>query len=229
MFLATGKASGHPALAGVMVRRSAPAKTWTVPLSGVPDHSACAFGLKGPISILLTYDDGKTARLSRIDVSEDGQVLSNEHVVRETPNRVLAVVTDMRSRQPVSFMALEADRVRHDRVALVKVPLEGNVQATPMRVLAGWPAVSVNGEVRPDQARQLTIEMGLDGAPWVALTDSRGDLIGGRLSRPLALLRDGKTGGPALFPQLGLIVIGAAISCFSEDGMLHHSVVTGGE
>jgi hypothetical protein len=224
VFLATGSGKqGGPALAGVVAQESGGVpKPWLIPLSTVALHSACAFTMQGTITVLFSSDDGKNSRLHRIDVNEDGSVASPERVVRESSSEVLAIVADIRSGAPNSFVVLEAHREMHDQLAFVKVPLSGEPIATGLRTVAGWPAAEVKAERRPARAQALTLETDDEGLPWVALTDDRGDLIGGRMDGALSLLREGRV-GRAIFPHIGALARGASISCFNSDGMLFHS------
>jgi hypothetical protein len=223
VFLATGGGKQGPALAGVVAQEgSGVLKPWLVPLSAVALHSACAFTMQGAITVLFSSDDGQHSRLHRIDLNEDGTVVSQERVVRETSNEVLAVVADMRSGAPTSFVVLEASREMHDQLVFVKFPLSGEPRATALRAAAGWPTAGVGNERKPARAQSLTLEIDNEGLPWVTLTDDRGDLIGGRMDGALSVLREGRV-GTALFPHVGALARGVAISCFNRDGTLFHS------
>jgi hypothetical protein len=223
VFLATGGGKQGPALAGVVAQQgNGVLKPWLIPLSAVALHSACAFAMQGAITVLFSSDDGTKSRLHRIDLNEDGTVASPERVVSETSNEVLAIVADMRSGAPTSFVVLEAHREMHDQLAFVKVPLSGEPMATGLRTAAGWPTAEVKANRRPTRAQVLTLETDNEGLPWVALTDERGDLIGGRMDGALSVLREGR-GGAALFPHVGAVARSVEISCFNRDGTLFHS------
>ena len=223
VFLATGGGGRGPALMGVVAQENDGApKTWVTPLSAVALHSSCAFTMGGAITVLYSSDDGKTARLHRIEVNEDGRVASPDRVVRETPNSVLVMVADMRPEAPAAFFVVEADRERHDRLALVKIPVNGALGATGLRTVGGWPAVDGKGERLPARAQSPTIETDKDGIPWLAFTDDRGDLFGGRIDGSMALLREGRD-ARALLPHIGALARGTSISCFNPDGTLFHA------
>jgi hypothetical protein len=223
VFLATGSGKQGPALAGVVAQEGGGVpKPWLVPLSAVALHSACAFTMQGAITVLFSSDDGQHSRLHRIDLNEDGSVASQERVVRETANEVLAVAADMRSGTPTSFVVLEASREMHDQLAFVKFPLSGESRATGLRVTAGWPTASVGSERKPSRAQSLTLEIDNEGLPWVTLTDDRGDLIGGRMDGALSVLREGRV-GIAVLPHIGALARGVTVSSFNRDGTLFHS------
>jgi hypothetical protein len=249
VFLATGTGADGPALAGVRAQQEAQPegtpeaaqegegdlKLWVTPLAESARHSACAFSTEGPIAILYSADDGKTSRLHRIDVNEDGSVAAPDQVVRESANEVLAMVADMRIGAPQSFIVLEAERERHDRLALVKIPLAGNLMATALREISGWPTVEGNSEVtgdgdgnwQPAPAQAVAFETDNQGLPWLALTDSEGTLRGGRLDRPLSMVRDGRE-TPGLAPHIAAIFREVSISAFDTDGALFHYGNAGG-
>lgn len=249
VFLATGDGPEGPALAGVRAQQEGPQqdgpqrlasqeeapqqtgapqgdlRTWATPLAEPARLSACAFSAEGPIAVLYSADDGKTSRLHRIDVNEDGSVAAPDHVVRESANEVLAMVADMRIAAPQSFVVLEAERERHDRLALVKLPVSGNLMATASRDMPGWPTIEVTGEEdrQPARAQAVAFETDNQGLPWLALTDSGGTLIGGRMDRPLSMVCDGReTRG--LAPHIAAIFRGVSISAFDTDGALFHYV-----
>jgi hypothetical protein len=223
VFLATGTSAKGPVLIGVKASASDTAlHPWSVSLSHKPVYSACAFMMAGAITVLLASDDDRISRLSRLEVSEDGAVISAERVIRESTNEVLAMVTDLRGGEPLSFVVLEADRERHDYLAFVKIAANGALKATGLRAVAGWPAVEVNGQRQPERARDLILETDDQGLPWLALTDSRGDFRGGRMDGALSLLREGRL-GRALFPHIGALARSVSFACFTPDGMLFHS------
>ncbi|MGH9593704.1 MAG: hypothetical protein ACRD5L_11470 [Bryobacteraceae bacterium] len=227
VFLATGSGPEGPVLVGVKIRNGETApKVWSVKLSVTPQSSACAFMMQGAITLLFANDNGQRARLSRMDITEDGKVVAREHVIRETSNEVLAVTTDSRPGTPLGFVAMEADRARHHRATFVRIPLKGEPQVTPPQELAGWPPVTDRGPWRPDRPRLVALETAADGTPWIALVDAQGNLTGGPISQPLALLREalheGKA-GPVRFPHIAVLDSAVTISAFSEDGSLFHS------
>lgn len=223
VFLATGSGRQGPALTGVVAQEGEGAlKPWMTPLSAMALHSACAFSMEGAIAVLYSSDDGKHSRLHRIDVNENGSVASPDRVLRESSNEVLAMIADLRSGSPESVVVLEADRERHDRLALVKVPMSGEPMAMAPRPMADWPTVEVKGERQPARAQALILETDGAGLPWVAFTDDRGDLIGGRMDGAMTLLREGRI-SRALFPHIGAVARGVSVSCFNPDGTLFHS------
>jgi hypothetical protein len=227
VFLATGSGPEGPVLVGVKVRNNETApKPWSVKLSVAPHSSACAFMTRGAITLLFASDNGLRARLTRMDVTEDGKVVTPEHVVRETSNEVLAVTTDSRVGAPLSFVAMEADRVRHDRVTFARIPLSGAPQIMPSQELAGWPSTADRGPRRPDKPRLVALETAPDGTPCIALVDAQGNLIGGRIGQPLILLREAAHEGKTTtvrFPHVAALDSATTISAFNGDGTLFHS------
>ncbi len=224
VFLATGARPDGPALAGVRAQQEGPQEgegdltSWLTPLAESAQYSACAFSAEGPIAVLYSADDGKTSRLRRIDVDDDGNVASPDQVVRESANEVLAMVADMRIGAPQSFIVLEAERDRHDRLALVKIPVTGNLMATAPREMSGWPLIE---NQQPARAEAVAFETDIQGLPWLAFTDSAGTLMGGRMDRPLSMVRDGRE-TPVLAPHIAAIFRDVSISAFHPDGALFH-------
>jgi hypothetical protein len=224
VYLATGKGPSGPVLTGLVAPPNGPAGApWTVPIGANPDLAVCAFGMSGPISVLLASDDGQSGRVSRIDVDESGTVIAAEQVVRNTPNRVVALTVDMRARAPQSFVILESNRTMPDRLALVRIPLAGAAPPiVPLAPLAGWPSAGEGAAQRALPAQAITMDVGLDGVPRAAITDDRGRLFGGPLDgTPLTMLSDGG-GAKALFPHVVSLTTHVTTSCFTEQGFLFH-------
>ena len=222
IFLAAGRSQSRPALTGVVVTPDkGTQKAWTIPLQFQPKFMACAFSMQGPIAVLYSSDDGQSTRLHRIDINEDGTVVTPEREISKSGNEILGMVTDMWSGHPPVFIVLEADRREHNQIAWVRVPLEAPVQHTGMGMIAGWP-VSPAPDHKPERPAQVALDIGRDGMPWLALLDSRGTLIGGKGTSTLSLLLDSKT-RRCLFPQVGAVARAVTLSCFDENGMLVHS------
>ena len=79
------------------------------PLPAEPMLSVCAFGEDGPIALLLVSDDGKEARVSRLDVTEAGKITAVERVAHKTPHAVLAVAVHHPLNGEPVFLVLEAE------------------------------------------------------------------------------------------------------------------------
>ena len=222
VFLAAGKSPSGPALTGVVVssEKESP-KVWTIPLQIQPGFTACAFSMEGPIAVLLASDDGQVSRLHRIDVMQDGTIAAPERELAKSDNSILGMVTDMWSGHQPVFFVLEADRRQPNHVAWVRVPFDGQLQRTGLGVIAGWP-IAPGPEHKAERPNQVALDIGRDGMPWLALLDSRGNLIGGKGTSSLDMLRESKT-HPCLLPQVGAVVRGVTISCFDDTGMLIHT------
>jgi len=218
VFLSTGLGGGHPALAGMVVHadatRSAP---WLVPIAALPRLSACAFASKGAIAVLLVSDDGTTTHVTRLDVDESGSVVSPEHVIRTSPNEVLAATMDLRPGAPPVLLLLESNRTLPDRVALVRIPLFGGATSVlPFAPARGWPYAAS----RPLKAKEVALEVDWAGEPRLAFVDELGRLFGGLLDgSPLGMLRD-EGHGPARCPHVGAVREQTTLAAFSTEGSL---------
>ena len=222
VFLAAGKSQSGPALTGVVASSDTEShKVWTIPLQFQPAFTACAFSMQGPITVLLASDDGQVSRLHRIDVTQDGTIVAPERELAKSENSVLGVVTDMWSGHQPVFFVLEANRAQPNQVAWMRVPVEGPPQRSGLGVIAGWPT-SPGPEHKPERPNQVALDIGRDGMPWLALLDSRGNLIGGKATSSLDMLLEAKT-HRCLLPQVSTVVRGVTISCFDETGMLVHA------
>ena len=150
VLLATGlSAKGDPVLAGVVVEPQGAKAAWHVPLRALPKLTACTFMSGGGIQVLLVSDDGKQSVARKLEVDETGKVLSPEHDIRTTSNAIVAVATGRRSPQAF-FLMLEADRARHGRMALLKVPSKGEakIMAADLGFPQGWPSIQTPGSAK---------------------------------------------------------------------------------
>jgi hypothetical protein len=171
VFLATGTATHGAALAGARVHPEGPkAPPWTVPLDAVPVYSACAFGKAGPIALLFVSTQNGQEHLSRMDVDADGKIDAPQKTVRTSSNLTLAIAVDQRPGNPQQFVVLESDPAHSDRLFLVHVPLSGEPQVRDIPRQAGWPT----GPQGPAHARSVSMQIGWDGRPVIALTDDAG-------------------------------------------------------
>ena len=218
--LISGVAAGKPVLGGVKVTVEAGEGTigqpWTIRLSTAPKHIVCAFEPKGPIAVLWVSDDGAFSRVHRLDVDEAGVAVYPEHIIRVTPNRILAVTADMPSDGPQSFLLLESDRARAGRVGILKIPV---ASTGPFQValapVSGWPELDVQAVV---------LETDTAGTPKIGLVDAQGRLFGGDLGGILQLT--GPDDPPVVLPHIiafedhGLKT--CTISAFDDHGYLLH-------
>lgn len=217
----TSKSVPHPPAAHPAPKRDLPPyHPWTISLKGDPIRAAAAFDTEGPVSILLVYDDHGKAQLSRIDVDESGKVLASERLLL-TGNQttaILAVAVDQRKGHPISFLVLGADRNTHNRLALIRLPLDGPPVSREFPAQAGWPMKSGNGHFVPLAATEVALDVAQDGTPWLAMIDETGRLYGGPVNgSPLSLLRDhGKCSQPFVAALGDEVTPG----CFTETGQL---------
>ena len=187
-------------------------------------QTAVAFDAEGPVSVLLVYDDQGTVTVSRIDVDESGRVVKPEAVVlagnKAVHMRALAV--DARKDHPIAFLAVGNDRREYNRLALVRLPLAGPLDARDFRSLPGWPSRTENGRTVLLSPTEMSLEVSPDGVPWVAIIDERGHLTGGALNgSPLTLLR--RDGGPCSNPFIAALPGKVTPGCFTETGQLFPS------
>ncbi len=223
VFLAVGRGSSGPELTGFTVKPGAgPTPAWVIPLASPVMMAACSFGASGPITVLMSFDDGQSTKVSRIDVSETGIVLAPEQVVRTTPNRLVAMEVDMRPNATPGFVILEQSRAIPDRLAMVRLPLSGAPPPiVPFAPLLGWPTAEDGGQKRLLPATAIDVEVGFDGVPRALVADERGRLFGGKLDgSALTQLREG--GAPSLFPHIAALGAGVKSACFTQDGLLAH-------
>ncbi len=227
--LATGvSAKGSPDLAGAVVGADGAKQAWHVPLKAMPKLTACAFQQIGGIQVLLVSDDGQQSVAQKIEVDENGTILSPERTIRTTRNVIVAVAVGQRSPQAF-FLMLEADRKQHGQMQLWKTPVSGepNFTMTDLGSVRGWPVKQNPGDPQMQPARAVSLEQAPDGAPWLAMTDVRGDLYCGRLDRALALVREAK-GSDLLFPHVAALRSGAVCFGFDNNGSMFLPAGSGG-
>jgi hypothetical protein len=219
--LATGvSAKGVPDLAGAVVGADGAKPAWHVPLKAMPKLTACAFLQSGGIQVLLVFDDGRQSVARKIEVDENGKVLSPEETIRTTDNEIVAVAVGQRSPQAF-FLILEADRKQHGQMTLWKTPASGEPKLTmaDLGPVRGWPVKQSPEGPQMQPARTLELEQAPDGAPWLAMTDVKGDLYCGRLDGALALVREAK-GSDLLFPHVAAVRSGATCFGFESNGRM---------
>ena len=209
-----------PPPAPVKKRELPPYHPWTIPLKGEPIRAAAAFDAEGPVSVLLVYDDNGQLRLSRIDVDEAGRVVAPEKslLTGHESTGILAIAVDKRKGYPISFVVLAADRQEHNRLALIRLPLEGAPVSRDFPGLAGWPMKADNGHHVPFAAAEAAMDIAQDGTPWLAMVDENGRLYGGPLDgSALRLLRDH---GKCSHPFVAALAEEVTPGCFTETGEL---------
>jgi hypothetical protein len=223
LLLATGSRAGSPALAGVLVAENMPSPPtpWLVPLSAPPRHAACLFGPTGTLTLLLESDDGSTTRFSRLEIDEQGKLVSPEQVVRQSPNRCAGLTADLRPGAPPAFVILESSRALPDRALLVRIPESGPpppIQAfAPM---AGWPKASDPAGERPLAASNLQLEIAYDGIPLITFTDELGRVHGGRLDGSSLTVLQGPSGSAPRCLHTAALRARSATAYFDDDGAL---------
>jgi hypothetical protein len=218
--MATGLSEKGPALAGAVVNEDGAQAAWHVSLPSLPGLSACAFDEKGGIQLLLVTDDGRQSTARRMEVDENGKLLSQEETIRETPNAIVAVAVGQRS-SDAFFLVLEADRMRHDRIALLRIPTKPDAKITTADLghVKGWPMNQTSNGLEPASAQNLYMEQALDGSVWLAMTDSRGDLYCGKPSDALGMVREAKGSG-ALFPYVASLRNETSCFAFTAAGQM---------
>jgi hypothetical protein len=225
VFLATGRdKGGKPVLAGFTMRPEAgAAAAWNIPLKENPVQSACVFPDQGLISVLLVHTKAYTTSVSRLDVSESGTVTLPQREAILTANEILAVAADSRFSQPKGFAVLEADRIRHDRLAVHRFPLEGSAHFGQLAAVPGWPAKPDPAKpdepkLTPVRAAELAFEIAMDGTPWIAFVDDDGRFFGGPLDG--SALFCFRSTGRCTAPHVAALNKGVTLGCFMEDGRL---------
>jgi hypothetical protein len=228
VFLATVAGSSGGALVGAVVKRGDTSPhVWKIQLQSRPVQAACAFEMAGAITVLYSNTEGATSRLHRLDVSEDGQLLKPETVVRESRNRVLSIVADLRPEQPASFIVLEEDTARANLLGFSRFPINGSVSTSELREMPGWPMAESHGVKIPERAANIGFDLDIGGTPWLAITLQDGRFYGGRLDGSLAELFDGEK-QRCSFPHPAGVAKSMTLSCFLENGMMFHSGGGGG-
>jgi hypothetical protein len=219
VFLFTGSGSSGPVLGGAAIEQgAAPPAPWTLPVPIHARHSACLFGTRNPIIVLIAGDDGQTSSLYRIVVDEKGSVVVPAQLMRQTPNIVLDVTADLRVRARPMFQVLEADRAELNRCTLVHIALQGDAVAEEPKILNGWPKHEAGKPTRP---AAISVEaLGTELA--IALTDGDGALYGGTMARGIRQISPSQVKG-LVFPHIGALDLSTTISAFTPEGLIFHS------
>jgi hypothetical protein len=224
---AAGKPFSLPAPAPAPKRDLPAYHPWTVPLKGDPIRAAVAFDAEGPVSVLLVYDDHGRPQLSRIDMDEAGKMTAPERqlLTGQESTGILAIAVDQRKDHPISFVVLAGDRRQHNRLALIRLPLQGAPVSKDFPALAGWPMKTENGHSVPLAVAEAAMDIAQDGTPWLAMVDETGHFYGGPLNgSPLALLRDH---GKCSHPFVAALSERVTPGCFTETGQLFPEGATG--
>ncbi len=219
--LATGlSAKGGPELAGAVVAPEGAKRAWHVPLTAMPKLTACSFMSTGGIQVLLVSDDGKQSVVRKLEIDETGKVLSPEQEIRTTRNEIVALAVGQRSPQAF-FLMLEADRRRHGRMALLKMPSTGESKftLTDLGSLQGWPSNQAPEGPQMQPAKEIRLEQAPDGSAWLAMTNAQGDLYCGNVDGALELVREAK-GSDLSFPHVATLRGGISCFGFAADGSM---------
>jgi hypothetical protein len=224
---ASGKPFSLPAPAAAPKRDLPAYHPWTVPLKADPIRAAVAFDAEGPVAVLLVYEDRGRLELSRIDVDESGKVTTPERTLLtgQDATGILAIAVDQRKDHPISFVVLAAGQRQHNRLALIRLPLQGAPISKDFPSFPGWPVKMEDGHSVPLAAAEAAMDIAQDGTPWLAMVDETGRFYGGPLNgSPLSLLRDhGKSSHPFVAALSGRVTPG----CFTETGQLFPEGATG--
>lgn len=218
IFLATGASGNGGALVGVRVDQAkGPAAPWSVPLQAVPSMTACALRLKRLLSILTVTNHQSGSRISRLEVTIDGKVVSPEKVVRSSSNLVVGVAPGM-DPSSGSFVAMETSPGRPDRYALVRIPLNGRADAGSMQHFRTWPVDAAGTPLSPHSF--FVEELPKDSVGF-AFAGPDGVFGAGRVApKPtLSKFRD-RSQSESLFPHLAALSRGIAPACFTAEGRL---------
>jgi len=205
IFLATGKnPSGQPVLLGMIVRDkpetpipavpkgqlppparpSGPMKKpvpWMTPLKAMPTRVACSFAASGGIAVLLVAESEEQSSVSLIVVNEGGNPEQEEKALYKTSNRILVVSKDNRTEGSASFVILESERRAFNHLVVKRVSGTGAVEVLHDFGVVDWPRRGGDGKPFEPSA-ELDFKLSLEGKPWLALTDSDGNLYGGALA-----------------------------------------------
>jgi hypothetical protein len=207
-----------PALHGALVRAGdTVVAPWRVPLGAPPTLAACAFALAGPIALLFVHDDGARTRVTRIDVAEDGSVITPERTIGETALAVIALAADIRPKHEPSFVLVAADRDASDHLSVARLALDAvALELPPPAPMAGWPDEAGPHGRRAIAAREASIEVSRDGALWLLVRDGRDRVFAGRLEGALVRHYEDQPVSGAHLAGLQQVAIGA----FDERGLL---------
>ena len=118
----------------------------------------------------------------------------------------------------MAFLVLGGDRQEHNRLALVRLPLNGSPESRDFPKLPGWPSKTAKGQTGLLAPAEVALEVAPDGKPWLAIIDESGQLSGGVLDgSPLTLLRsEGRSSNAFIAALRGTVKVG----CFTEKGEL---------
>jgi hypothetical protein len=228
LFLATGHSSGRANLTGVIVSEGQDKPSlWQLPLSTPAVHAVCSFGAEGAITILFSSEKNNSTIFTRLSVDEKGKILSPEKSVHSSSNDILAMSADMRPDASPMFFILEADPEKHDHLGLTRIPVNGEATLSALAPVKGWPFMERQEYPQPQHAVEISLEIAMDGTPFIALTDETGALHGGPLASSLVVLRDSRDGRKATYPHIGALANATSIACFTETGALFHATIPG--
>lgn len=227
IFLATGAAGKGGVLVGVPVNQpKGAAAPWSVPISTVPALAACMSKLKRTISVLLVDNSGSGSRISRMELTLAGKVLSPEKVVRSSANQVAGVAPGL---DPASgsFLVVETPAGHPDRYSAVRIPQGGSAQAGRMETIAAWPK---DHDGNPAAPQSLFVEELSETSVGIAFTVPGGAFYSGRLT-PKAMLykvRDDPASACS-FPHLAALSQNITPACFTAEGRLFFAGKRAGE
>jgi hypothetical protein len=219
--MATGLAQGRPVLAGFAAQDGHAEPAWAVPLSGAPVLAAAVAQTEKVTYVVYATDNGQASRIFRIGVDPAGKIVDAERPLRASPLAPSALRVVAGRDQPPLFMLLESDRRDASRLNYVRIPIHGDARAFEPHMVEGWPTIpGSDGQPTPAPAAAFDISQDPRGTVYVALTDSSGNLWGGRLDRGLLLLRRAN-GDPASFPHIVCLRRATTIAAFRSDGRLY--------
>ena len=218
VFLATGLlADGSSALSGVVSPNSGPAgEPWTLPLQFNPTLTACAVTATGPIPLLLATETATGTTLSRLDVLETGTAEAPERVVHSSPHRLLALLPN-RPSAPPGFLAVLADREKHDQLIVVRIPVSGDAEVVELPPIAGWPTV----DELPLAPLHFQVAYVTNDQAVLAFLDERGNYYAGTLDgSPVALIAPGGLPPRITLPHIAALHQRTTFASFTDLGSL---------
>lgn len=221
LFLMTGDTPQGPALAGILAEnRRGIAARWQTPLKSVPTLSACRYGTDGRVTVLLAANDGKSCRMSLIEVDPTAGLSKAEKPVRQSENEAIAVVSAVDG-----FYVLLAGLAQANKLTLFKISDAGKSDLVFSKDVPNWPK---DAKGKPARAMQAQLESEGPGSLLVSFV-AEGAFYSGHLTPRLHLAKEHHDPeSPASFGHVAVLGRGDTPACFDAAGMLHYFGKGGG-
>ena len=195
-------------------------KPWVLPLQANPTVTACAVTATGPIPLLLATETATETTLFRLDILETGTAEAPERVAHSSPHRLLALLPN-RPSAPPGFLAVLADREKHDQLTVVRIPVTGDAEVVELPPTAGWPTV----DELPLAPLHFQVAYVTNDQAVFAFLDERGNYYAGSLDgSPVALIAPGGFPPRITLPHIAALHQRLTFAGFSDLGSLIYLV-----